>query len=273
MEDDQKEAAHISGSLKRVSRKVRKRPAPATRNRTPGPRTEAFRLLKIISRSFEPDVRAQIVAEVRRHTDSDDPVFLANWLRHTFMTWLPNVPTCECGSVMIQSSYVLVPGSEQAMVADPSIWTGYRPTPGPDTLCRRIERSVCPECHSVRVASRENDPLVILRTRTGRCGEFAILFTSIMLALGHHSRLMFTRGDDHLWNETYVNGAWRPIDVSAPDVGRLIVDRYLFQKWGWKLKDLYAIEPGKLPVLAGERYLRTASARSGSRRRSHPRSA
>ena len=243
-----------ASSPKRVSRKRAKRPAPATRNRSPNPRTEAFRLLRVISLALAPEVRSQIVAEVRGHTDSDDPVFLANWLRHTFMKWLPNVPVCECGTVMTQSSFTLAPGSEQAMVADPSTWTGYRPTPGPDTLCRRIERSVCPECHRVRVASRENDPLVILRTRTGRCGEFAILFTSIMLAFGHHSRLLLTVRDDHVWTEVRVRGKWVPVDVSAEDVSRLIGDRYLFERWGWRLADLYAITPGQLPILVGETY-------------------
>ena len=44
-------------------------------------------------------------------------------------------------------------------------------------------------------------------------------------------------------------GQWVPVDIAAKDVRRLINDRYLFEKWGWKLVDLYAIEPGQVPVL------------------------
>ena len=60
---------------------------------------------------------------------------------------------------------------------------------------------------------------------------------------------MFTPGDDHLWTEIHVRGQWVPVDVAAKDVRRLINDRYLFEKWGWKLVDLYVIEPGQVPVL------------------------
>jgi len=49
-----------ASSPKRVNGKRAKRPASATRNRRPNSRTEAFRLLKIISRALEPDVRSQI---------------------------------------------------------------------------------------------------------------------------------------------------------------------------------------------------------------------
>jgi len=218
-------------------------------------RSEAFRLLKVVSRALEPEVRSEIVAEVRLHTDSDDPIFLANWLRHTFMKWLPNVPVCECGSAMDTSVYRLDRGiGEIRWVEDSSTWTKFRPSQGPDTFCGKIERYACPACHRVRVVSRENDPLVLLRTRVGRCGEFAILYTCIMLALGHQVRILLAVDDDHVWTEVRVRGAWVPVDVSAEDVSRLIDDRYLFAKWGWKLSDLYAITPGQLPILVGETY-------------------
>ena len=221
-------------------------------------RSEAFRLLKVVSRALEPEVRSEIVAEVRLHTDSDDPIFVANWLRHTFMQWLPNVPICGCGMVMSTSVYRFE--RETAWVADPSTWTKYRPSPGPETFCGKIERYTCPSCHAVRVVSRENDPLAILRTRVGRCGEFAIMYTCILLALGHQARLLLTLKSDHVWAEVRVRGKWVPVDVSAEDVSRLITDRYLFQKWGWKLVDLYAIAPGQLPVLVGETYQKLKNA-------------
>ena len=116
-------------------------------------------------------------------------------------------------------------------------------------LCERVERYVCPKCHAIEFAGRENDVLVLIRTRTGRCGELAILFTSFCLALGWQARLMFTKLDDHLWVEVYANGAWLPLDASAPDVERLVKDPYLFERWGWHLDQVYAVEPGRLPEL------------------------
>src|SRR2546425_8625924 len=96
-------------------------------------RSEAFRLLKVVSRALEPETRRVIAETVHNHVQSDDPVFLANWLRNTFMTWLPNVPVCECGSVMSTSIYQLV--NEITWEPDSSTWTGFRPSSGPDTLC------------------------------------------------------------------------------------------------------------------------------------------
>jgi hypothetical protein len=216
--------------------------------------TRAFRLLKIVSRALEPEVRQQIINEVQKHILAPvgmpgDPLQIADWLRNTFMNWLPNVPICECGVVMHASTYSLVPGSEQAFVTDVSSWTGYKSIPGPETFCAKVERAVCPRCHRVRLASRENDVLVLLRTRTGRCGEIAILYTSILIALGYRARLLFTLGDDHLWTEVRIGSEWVPVDVADKDTQRLIKDRFLFVKWGWKLADLYAIEPGQMPVL------------------------
>ena len=49
-------------------------------------------------------------------------------------------------------------------------------------------------------------------------------------------------------------------DVSAEDVSRLINDRFLFEKWGWKLADLYAVAPGQLPILVGETYQKLKNA-------------
>lgn len=213
-------------------------------------RTEAFRLLKVLSRVLESEVRRQIIAEVQRHVATDDPIFLASWLRNTYMAWLPNVPLCHtCGAVMEAGRYELIPGSATRFEPDASHWTGYSSRPGRDPLCRKVERYACLSCHRVRTVSRSNDVLEILVSRTGRCGEFAIAYTSILLALGYHARLMFTLLNDHLWTEVRIGSKWVPVDVAAEDVQRLIKDRFLFERWGWKLGDLYAIEPGKMPLL------------------------
>jgi hypothetical protein len=212
--------------------------------------TRDLRLQGILTRSLEPEVRAQILSEVHYlRFDEDSPISVAHSVR-ALMTWLPNVPVCKaCGAVMSTSVYRFE--RETSWVADPSTWTGFRPSPGPGTFCYKVERYACARCHAVRMVSRESDPLAILRTRTGRCGEYAILYTSVLLALGHQARLLVTEQSDHVWTEVRIAGTWVPVDASAEDPERLIKDRLLFHKWGWKLDDLTAIEPGKVPMLVG----------------------
>jgi len=210
---------------------------------------QAARLTRVLSRALQPDIREQLVEEMLRVADPKLGLLeFADWFRNKYMTWLPNVPICTaCGTVMTESVHILK--YEVAFTPNPKSWIGHDIVEGPETFCQKVERYVCPKCHEVRYAGRENDVLVLMRIRTGRCGEIAIFFTSVLLALGYKARLMFTQGDDHLFTEVYNAGEWLPIDIAAPDVRRLINDRGLYRRWGWKLVDLYAIEPGKLPVL------------------------
>jgi len=223
-------------------------------------------LNKIVSRALRPDVRQALLDELHGYhnpsdlEDSDQlsvAIMLAKWMRREYMTWLPEVikhfgceQPMELGVYTKSKAVTFKPNSKS--------WTGYDAVEADqDSLCNRMERWVCVQCSEVKYVGRENDVMILMRTRSGRCGETAILYTSFLLALGMHTRFVaaILDGSDHVWTELRVRNVWVPIDVSAlNDPERLIKDRLLFSKWGWKLQRVYALEPGKMPVEIGETY-------------------
>ncbi|KAK9131624.1 hypothetical protein Scep_011152 [Stephania cephalantha] len=88
---------------------------------------------------------------------------------------------------------------------------------------------------------RYNDPLKLVETRRGRCGEWANCFTLYCRAFGYESRLVldFT---DHLWTECYSSylGRWMHLD---PCEG--IYDNPLLYEKGWGKKLNYVIAVSK----------------------------
>lgn len=90
---------------------------------------------------------------------------------------------------------------------------------------------------------RHNSVIDILKTREGRCGEWANLYTAVLNAIGIHARLVldFT---DHVWTEYYdENYGWRHVDVTIPTVG----DPLYYQKvWKKKLSFVIAFGPDKI---------------------------
>ncbi|CAL5330473.1 unnamed protein product [Camellia sinensis] len=92
-------------------------------------------------------------------------------------------------------------------------------------------------CSTITRFPRYNDPLKLLETRRGRCGEWANCFTLYCRAFGYESRLVmdFT---DHVWTECMspVLGRWMHLD---PCEG--IYDNPLLYEKGWKKNLNYVI--------------------------------
>ncbi|KAF8514079.1 hypothetical protein JB92DRAFT_176389 [Gautieria morchelliformis] len=65
----------------------------------------------------------------------------------------------------------------------------------------RVEMHVCkdPKCNGNFRFARYNNPAVLMRTRVGRCGEFANLFTLFLRAMGLRAQYVWNR-EDHVWN-------------------------------------------------------------------------
>ena len=73
-------------------------------------------------------------------------------------------------------------------------------------LASRTELQLCGACDVVGRFPRYNDVAQILRTRQGRCGEYAQTLYQLVRALGWPARLVVD-WTDHLWVETLVDGA------------------------------------------------------------------
>ncbi|KAL9447668.1 hypothetical protein AB3S75_015190 [Citrus x aurantiifolia] len=105
----------------------------------------------------------------------------------------------------------------------------------------RVELFRCKVCSKITRFPRYNDPLKLVETKRGRCGEWANCFTLYCRAFGYESRLIldFT---DHVWTECFSQslGRWMHLD---PCEG--IYDRPLLYEKGWNKKLNYVIAISK----------------------------
>ncbi|KAK9152592.1 hypothetical protein Sjap_000072 [Stephania japonica] len=105
----------------------------------------------------------------------------------------------------------------------------------------RVELYRCSVCSKTTRFPRYNDPLKLVETRRGRCGEWANCFTLYCRAFGYESRLVldFT---DHVWTECYSSylERWMHLD---PCEG--IYDNPLLYEKGWGKKLNYVISIAK----------------------------
>ena len=95
----------------------------------------------------------------------------------------------------------------------------------------------CEECGVEVTYPRYNNPLKLLETRTGRCGEWSNAFTCICEALGHQSREVHD-WTDHVWTEVYITEwkRWVHLDSCEP-----LFDVPLTYEKGWGKQLTYLI--------------------------------
>ncbi|XP_042477367.1 peptide-N(4)-(N-acetyl-beta-glucosaminyl)asparagine amidase [Macadamia integrifolia] len=144
------------------------------------------------------------------------------WFKQTFR-WV-NAPSCDsCGSETINCGMGAPLPSEMQFGGS------------------RVELYRCKFCLRITRFPRYNDPLKLVETRRGRCGEWANCFTLFCRTFGYESRLIldFT---DHVWTECFSNllGRWMHLD---PCEG--VYDKPLLYEKGWNKKLNYVIAIAK----------------------------
>ncbi|KAJ4977424.1 hypothetical protein NE237_002530 [Protea cynaroides] len=144
------------------------------------------------------------------------------WFKQSFR-WV-NAPPCDsCGSETIYCSMGAPLPSEIQFGGS------------------RVELYRCKNCSRITRFPRYNDPLKLVETKRGRCGEWANCFTLYCRAFGYESRLVldFT---DHVWTECFSNlqGRWVHLDPSEG-----AYDKPLLYEKGWNKKLNYVIAIAK----------------------------
>ncbi|CCC69183.1 hypothetical protein NCAS_0C01930 [Naumovozyma castellii] len=111
---------------------------------------------------------------------------LLRYFKQDFFKWCDKPECHTCGnSDRVQFHSTEPPNSEEAKYE-----------------CGSVEVFRCDGCGSMIRFPRYNDPIKLLETRTGRCGEWCNLFTLVLKSFGLEARYVWNR-EDHVWCEYY----------------------------------------------------------------------
>ena len=80
--------------------------------------------------------------------------------------------------------------------------------------CAGVEVYRCTQCGSTTRFPRYNDPVKLLETRQGRCGEWCNVFTLVLRSFGLDVRYVQNK-EDHVWNEYYSRRLSRWVHVDS----------------------------------------------------------
>ncbi|XP_014602120.1 PREDICTED: peptide-N(4)-(N-acetyl-beta-glucosaminyl)asparagine amidase [Polistes canadensis] len=140
---------------------------------------------------------------------------LLHWFKYDFFQWVDS-PLCTTCSTECSFEYII---------------------PSSDPKCSRIEAHRCNICKTVVKFPRYSDPEILLTTRSGRCGEWANVFTLLCRTLNYDARLVYDV-TDHLWTEIWsvTENRWIHIDPCEN-----VIDQPLMYERGWNKKLSYII--------------------------------
>ena len=122
-------------------------------------------------------------AAPRPSPDLEELRALLHWFKHDFFSWVDK-PDCEVTGGPTQMCGMGTPTAEEQAGG-----------------ASRVELYRGPGGHITRFP-RYNDPSVLLRTRRGRCGEWANCFCLVARAVGFEARWVLDV-TDHVWAEVY----------------------------------------------------------------------
>ena len=151
---------------------------------------------------------------------------LLRWFKFDFFKWV-NTPACEaigCGAN---------PGAMERMGGGPPTQEELHGLPG------MVEIYRCRQCSQITRFPRYNNPATLLRTRRGRCGEWANAFCLICRALSLDARYVLD-WTDHVWVEVWVESLKR--FVHADSCERKMDAPLMYEGgWGKKLSFIFSI--------------------------------
>lgn len=150
---------------------------------------------------------------------------LLHYFKHDFFKWV-NKPEC---SRCKQSSNNIVPTGNSGP-----------PSVNPSEISI-IENYKCTKCNIAVSFPRYNNPIKLLETKSGRCGEWVNCFIFILRALlGSQSQIRYVwNHEDHVWCEYYSLGLKRWIHLD-PCEGVFDEPNLYCENWGKKMSWCFA---------------------------------
>lgn len=164
---------------------------------------------------------------------------LLKWFKDEFFTWV-NKPACpECGN-NDQNRISSIPGTK-----------GYTKDHF-DGQANIIERYRCQKCQNLYEFPRYNNPVTLLETRKGRCGEWNNCFILILVSLGLDVRYIWN-AEDHVWCEYFSVHLKRWIHLDCCENS---FDNPLLYNDGWGKKMSYTLAIHRYYILdVSKKYL------------------
>ena len=152
---------------------------------------------------------------------------LLSWFKAEFFSWVNSPPCCQCGRSTTLKGMSPPTDAERAGLA------GRVEAYGCDAHCGAPDTRF----------PRYNDPGTLLRTRRGRCGEWANCFTLVAKAVGLTARYVLD-WSDHVWTEVWAPHLGRWVHADACEAAYDTPHLYE-QGWGKRLSYVLAFEaPG-----------------------------
>jgi len=99
----------------------------------------------------------------------------------------------------------------------------------------------------IRLIGHEN-PLWVLKSRCGACGEYALLYREIANASNLAVRSIHNPGEDHNWDEVLINDDWVVVDPSIVNLSNnetgFNASQMLNEEW-WNISHVFALYPNR----------------------------
>lgn len=150
-------------------------------------------------------IYSNVDKKVKESEDEYTDLLVKELLRHfkqDLFKWI-NKPDCKnCNSDIEQNQTAL----------------GIQPATAEESLyeCVRVEVYKCNNCGNITRFPRYNNPIKLLETREGRCGEFCNVFILILKSFGLETRYIWNR-EDHVWCEYYSSNLKRWVHVDPSE--------------------------------------------------------
>lgn len=120
-------------------------------------------------------------------------------------------------------------------------------------LIRRPKYEIC-----LRITEKV-DPRWTLISKGGACEENALAFAEFAQMAGIPVRVVYMNGEDHIFNQAFINESWITIDATRGEQGFNTPPDFYETAWGWNVSYAYAVHPNGTIEEVTQTYTDTAN--------------